>query len=86
LYCRGSCSNKTFASSFSSSVSKWNCMVLSSNRESASETLYINWMPVTLELSVTKITERHNFPKSTNTEVRTSFGRPTPAVNGVLHF
>ena len=86
LYCRGSCSNKTFASSFSSSVSKWNCMALSSNRETASETLYINWMPVTLELSVTKITERHNSPKSTNTEVRTSFGRPTPAVNGVLHF
>src|SRR5208283_5090568 len=33
LYCRGSCSNKMFASRCSSSVSRWNCIAPPFNRE-----------------------------------------------------
>jgi hypothetical protein len=52
LYCRGSCSNKIFASRFSSCGSRWNCMA-PLNPESVSN-LHRDWITGTLRLSVTK--------------------------------
>ena len=49
------CSNKTFASSFSSSGSKWNCIASPSEMERASETL-LEVGHGSINLSVTNIT------------------------------